>query len=276
MESSTRWLTHQASRLTCPEPYFVSEGLYSTLEELENTREVTLHVMTIGGFIEDPAKKDDFTAVSSALRQYLPERDTPFILDVDLDFFSTKNPFKTLYSRINLYDKLSPIYAFNRPDSTDPESVKEATAARNEQLTELQNLFDYLEEHRSLQGYEGEKSARYEAVELIYRELTSAYKQSEIDWKIIHDAGCTRDDTDLPHHVTTPNDLDRLINGTFRSFLTALPVPPTIVTIARSSDDDYCPSENVDQIQIGVLDELRQYLGEVDVQLAYEDEEEVH
>ena len=74
---------------------------------------------------------------------------------------------------------------------------------------------------------------RYEAVELIYRELTSAYKQSEIDWKIIHDAGCTRDDTDLPHHVTTPNDLDRLINGTFRSFLTALPVPPTIVTIAR-------------------------------------------
>ncbi|KOX70280.1 hypothetical protein WN51_05230, partial [Melipona quadrifasciata] len=43
-------------RLTCPEPYFVSEGLYSTLEELENTREVTLHVMTIGGFIEDPAK----------------------------------------------------------------------------------------------------------------------------------------------------------------------------------------------------------------------------
>ncbi|KAF3422436.1 hypothetical protein E2986_08609 [Frieseomelitta varia] len=116
----------------------------------------------------------------------------------------------------------------------------------------------------------------YEAVELIYRELTSAYKQSEIDWKIIHDAGCTRDDTDLPHHVTAPNDLDRLISGTFRSFLTALPVPPTIVTIARSSNDDYCPPENVDQIQIGVLDELRQYLGEVDVQLAYEDEEEVH
>lgn len=43
-------------RLTCPEPYFLSEGLYATPEELENTREVTLHVITIGAFIEDAAK----------------------------------------------------------------------------------------------------------------------------------------------------------------------------------------------------------------------------
>lgn len=260
-------------RLTCPEPYFVSEGLYTGLEELENTREITLHVMTIGSFIEDPTKKDDFLAVSSVLRQYLPEKDTPYILDIDLDFFSTKNPFKNLYDRVNLYDKLATLYAFHRPDSTDHEVLREITAARNKQLTELENLFGHLDEHRSLQGYEGERSARYEAVELIYRELTSVYKQSEIDWKMIHDAGCTRDDTDLPHHVTKPNDLDRLISGTFRSFLAALPAPPTIVTIARSSQDEYCPSEDVDQIQVGVLEELRQHLGEIDVQLAYLKEE---
>ena len=260
-------------RLTCPEPYFVSEGLYATADELVNTREVTLHVMTIGGFIEDPGKRDDFTAISSALRQYLPERDTPYILDVDLDFFSTRNPFKTLHDQVNLYDKLAPLYAFQRPDSTDPEVLKEVTGTRNEQLTELEGLFGYLEEHRSLQGYEGEKSARYEAVQLIYREVTSVYKQSDVDWKLIHDAGCTRDDTDLPDHVTKQNDLDRLITGTFRSFLTALPALPTIVTIARSSEDEYCPPEDVDQIQVGVLDELRQRLGEVDVRLTYQDEE---
>lgn len=66
-------------------------------------------------------QKDDFTAISSTLRQYLPERNTPYILDIDLDFFSTKNPFKSLHDRINLYDKLAPLYAFNRPNSTDPE-----------------------------------------------------------------------------------------------------------------------------------------------------------
>ncbi|XP_076248833.1 UPF0489 protein C5orf22 homolog [Calliopsis andreniformis] len=229
--------------------------------------------MTIGGFVEDPGKRDDFVAISSALRQYLPERDTPYILDVDLDFFSTKNPFKTLHDQVNLYDKLAPLYAFQRPDSTDPEVLKDATAARNEQLTELETLFDYLDEHRSLQGYEGEKSARYEAVQLIYRELMSVYKQSEIDWKIIHDAGCTRDDTDLPDHVTKRTDLDRLITGTFRSFLTALPASPTIVTIARSSEDDYCPPDDVDYIQVGVLAELRERLGDIDVRLGYQEEE---
>ncbi|XP_043264702.1 UPF0489 protein C5orf22 homolog [Colletes gigas] len=260
-------------RLTCTEPYFVSEGLFAMADELENTREITLHVITIGSFIEDPGKRDDFTAISFALRQYLPERDTPYILDVDLDFFSTKNPFKTIYDRVNLYEKLTPLYTFQRPDSTEPEVLKEATTARNKQLKELERLFGHLEANRSLQSYEGEKSARYEAVELIFRELTSVYKQSEIDWKLIHDAGCTRDDTDLPDHVTTRNDLDRLISGTFRSFMAALPATPTIVTIARSSEDEYCPPDDVDHIQFGVLEELRQRLGDVDVQLAFQDEE---
>lgn len=66
-------------------------------------------------------QKDDFAAISSALRQYLPERNAPYVLDIDLDFFSTKNPFKSLYDRINLYEKLAPLYAFNWPNSTDPE-----------------------------------------------------------------------------------------------------------------------------------------------------------
>lgn len=66
-------------------------------------------------------QKDDFLVVSSVLRQYLPEKDTPYILDIDLDFFSTKNPFKNLYDRVNLYDKLATLYAFRRPDSTDQE-----------------------------------------------------------------------------------------------------------------------------------------------------------
>lgn len=66
-------------------------------------------------------QKDDFTAVSSALRQYLPEKDTPYILDVDLDFFSTKNPFKDLHERVNLYDKLAPLFTYKRAESNDPE-----------------------------------------------------------------------------------------------------------------------------------------------------------
>ncbi|KAG5309444.1 CE022 protein, partial [Acromyrmex insinuator] len=115
----------------------------------------------------------------------------------------------------------------------------------------------------------------YEAVDRIFQEVTSVYRDSEVDWMLVYNAGCTIDDTVLPEHVTEPNDLDRLINGTFRLFLTALPTPPTIVTIARSSEDDYTPLENVDQIQVDVLDQLRERLGsEIDIKLIYQDEEQ--
>ncbi|XP_035721893.1 UPF0489 protein C5orf22 homolog isoform X1 [Vespa mandarinia] len=259
-------------RLTCSEPYFMSEGLYAPLEDLDNIREVTLHTMTIGLFIEDPGKKDDFLSISTALRQYLPEKDTPYILDIDLDFFSTRNPFKYIYDEIYLYDKLAPIYSFQRPDTTDPEILKEITAFRIEQLDELENIFDHLEDHRTLKNYEGEKSARYEAVETIVCELTTVYKEKDIDWRLIHEAGCTRDDTDLPDHVTNPTDLERLISGTFALFLSALPVEPTIVTVARSAEDDYCPMEDVDLIQAKVIEQLDKRLeSKMDVQLNYGD-----
>lgn len=75
--------------------------------------------------------------------------------------------------------------------------------------------------------------SRYETVDRLHQEVTSIYRDSEIDWIQVYNAGCTIDDTVLPEHVTEPNDLDRLINGTFRLFLAALPTPPTIVTIAR-------------------------------------------
>lgn len=74
---------------------------------------------------------------------------------------------------------------------------------------------------------------RYDGVLQIYEEMHRVYRDSEIDWMQVHDAGCTVDDTELPHHVTNKPDLDRLIEGTFKSFLNALPALPTIVTIAR-------------------------------------------
>ncbi|KAL6449049.1 hypothetical protein ACFW04_000634 [Cataglyphis niger] len=130
------------------------------------------------------------------------------------------------------------------------------------------------EERRST-NYEHPEPFLYEAVDHLFQEVTSAYRDSEIDWMLVYNAGCTIDDTILPEHVTEPNDLDRLINGIFRQFLTALPTSPTIVTIARSSEDDYTPLENVDQIQVDVLDQLRERLGsEVDVKLIYQQNEE--
>jgi len=38
--------------------------------------------------------------------------------------------------------------------------LKESMVQRNQQLSELKNLFSYLEQHRSLRGYDGPKTSR--------------------------------------------------------------------------------------------------------------------
>lgn len=273
---------HRASgniRVTCSESYFLSDGLYSPEEDLENTRPLTLQVITIGRSVIEPIDVDDFSKIATILRGYLPEKDVPFVLDVDLDFFSTLNPFKEMYENVNLYEKLAKMYYFEKPVSNDDETLKQVSDARLEQLTTLEKIFAHLQEFRNLRGLREtlkfEELEYFEAISRLYEEMTNIYKESDIDWLQIHDAGCTIDDTELPHHVTSKSDIDKFIEGTFRSFLRVLPAEPTIVTIARSADDDYCPVDDVEQIQTGVLDELRQFITkDVEVKLIYEENKE--
>ncbi|CAB0035314.1 unnamed protein product, partial [Trichogramma brassicae] len=68
----------------------------------------------------------------------------------------------------------------------------------------------------------------------LHQEMHKHYKDQEIDWMLVHNSGCTIDDTELPHHVTSRPDLERFIEGAFRAFLLALPALPTIVTVART------------------------------------------
>uniref|UniRef100_A0A170UDW4 Uncharacterized protein n=1 Tax=Triatoma infestans TaxID=30076 RepID=A0A170UDW4_TRIIF len=39
----------------------------------------------------------------------------------------------------------------------------------------------------------------------------------------------------------------------FKTLISKLPCKPNVITISRSSEDDYCPPENVDWIQEQVL-----------------------
>ena len=54
----------------------------------------------------------------------------------------------------------------------------------------------------------------------------------EIDFDWLHEIGCTCDDTELPHHVSTPTQIQQLM-VTAREFLTSLP-KPTLITMSRS------------------------------------------
>ncbi|XP_066994750.2 UPF0489 protein C5orf22 homolog [Anabrus simplex] len=257
-------------RLTSTESYFVSEALYCSSEELENQRSVTLDVFTMGEFIDHPEKKDNLDELAAVFHKYILQEGEPFILDIDLDFFSTRNPFRILYEKANVFPRLKELYYFHCPeDVSNPETVKKAVQERQAQLTELENIFKHLQKNRTLQGYCGDETPQLKEVERIVQDVETHYPDELIDWELVHDAGCTCDDTELPHHVTSREHVQWMIDSSFVGLLEALPGPPTIITVSRSSEDDYCPPEDVEFIQEAVLKALRQKFSPVKLIMDY-------
>lgn len=251
-------------RVTCPEKYFVGEGLFTLEKHLENTKDVSLNVSTIGNDL-------------SIFDQY-----DQYILDIDLDFFSTKNPFRDLYSKANIFKKLRKLYGFTLPENLSINQMHEFTKLRKFKLNVFKSAFKYVSKFNNLDDWiepkfidkmmysnptdtspdddsETENEIQYptlnskESLQDIVDDLKNSY--TEIDWDIIHDFGCTFDDDELPHYVSSKDEILSMMHE-FKNVLDQFPSPPTIITIARSSLDDYCPKEDVDFIQTEVLNVL--------------------
>ena len=56
-------------------------------------------------------------------------------------------------------------------------------------------------------------------------------KSRDLTFTQLHDYGCTLDDTELPHHISSPQQIEAL-HGSVATMLEKLP-KPSIVTIAR-------------------------------------------
>ncbi|XP_075600985.1 UPF0489 protein C5orf22 homolog isoform X2 [Balearica regulorum gibbericeps] len=168
-----------------------------------------------------------------------------YVLDIDLDFFSVKNPFKEMYTQEGLLD---------------------CVEDRVHQLEDLEAAFADLcdnDDEETLQkwaSYPGMKSL----VQLVHSLKT---RMESPDYEMVHQAGLTCDYVELPHHVSTEEEIEGLIQSV-KILLKDMP-KPTLVTVARSSLDDYCPSEQVDIIQEKVLNLLGSVYGTLDVHLNY-------
>jgi hypothetical protein len=131
-------------RVTCTENYFLSDALFAPESELNNKKEVVLIVRTIRADAED--EKTSLHSIGKMLQEILQCRKV-FILDIDLDFFSTRNPFGTMYQNCNLYDQLKKLYKFVEPSNRNStNSIQESVQRRRDQLNELSSLFKYVDE----------------------------------------------------------------------------------------------------------------------------------
>uniref|UniRef100_A0A2M4BMH6 Putative misexpression suppressor of ras n=1 Tax=Anopheles marajoara TaxID=58244 RepID=A0A2M4BMH6_9DIPT len=251
--------------------YFVSEGCYQPEEKLENKKRLQLEVCSV----------DEYAVAENA------DLAEGYILDIDLDYFSTHNPFLKIYDRVQLYEKLKEIFVSPElADDTENDLAKLQQVARDreEKLEFLESIFLYLEEVGNLKhflvDYQQEISEEYtgllEKVTALVRVLKREYKEEEIDWSMIYDAGCTCDVTDLPHHESSREEIVRMVQQ-LESFLRQLPSPPVVITVSRSSEDDYTPAEQVEMIQEMVLGALTKCLrAELDTPILYYKDQELN
>ncbi|KAM9576090.1 UPF0489 protein C5orf22 homolog isoform 3-T3 [Guaruba guarouba] len=189
-----------------------------------------------------------------------------YVLDIDLDFFSVKNPFKEMYTQTE-YELLQELYSFKKPHrNATEEGLLDCVENRVHQLEDLEAAFADLcdsDDEETLQ-----KWASYPGMKPLVQLVHSLKTRMESpDYEMVHQAGLTCDYVELPHHVSTEEEIEGLIKS-IEVLLKDTP-KPTLVTIARSSLDDYCPSEQVDIIQEKVLNLLGSVYGTLDVHLDY-------
>ncbi|XP_061111580.1 UPF0489 protein C5orf22 homolog isoform X2 [Conger conger] len=194
------------------------------------------------------------------------EEDDSFILDIDLDFFSCKNPFKEMYTQEE-YTILQGLYSFQKPsENADEDELVDCVERRVRQLEDLETAFADLVED------DGEETLRRWAdnpgMKSIARLVQSLRNRMESpDYEMVHQAGLTCDYSELPHHVSSEEEIQRLVQAV-GLILRALP-KPTLVTMSRSSLDEYCPADQVDSIQERVLGVLESLYGSLAVHREY-------
>ncbi|XP_018429491.1 PREDICTED: UPF0489 protein C5orf22 homolog [Nanorana parkeri] len=194
------------------------------------------------------------------------EKGDAYVLDIDLDFFSVKNPFKEMYTQ-DEYKILQELYNFKKPSSDSLEdALVDCVENRIRQLEDLEAAFAELCEDDSEETVQ--RWASNPGMSSLVSLVQSLKSRMESpDYEMIHQAGLTCDYAELPHHVSSQIEIEGFIQST-KHLLKHLP-KPTLVTLARSSLDDYCPSDQVDFIQEKVLDVLRSLYGTLDVHLEF-------
>ena len=137
-------------------------------------------------------------------------------------------------------------------------------------LEKLKSLFDFVGVNDNFNMYEGPGEEYIGAVSDIVLSVRKNYPREDINWSMIHDAGCTFDDSELPHHISSTDEIQTLLTRC-ETLLDMLGHSPTLVTVSRSSCDDYCPPHQVDMIQSALLTLLKMKFANITEHHCYND-----
>lgn len=232
--------------------YFLSEGVYTTEFLEETTKDLVFEVRTLRGCqdIDSTISSEDDNE-RSEITEEAPFK--PWILDIDLDVYSTQDPFREILGE-KLFENLKDIYPHD-PEHPHPDLPQESL---HEQLIQTQSHFRKQVQftnthiHAAWAGNTTDStSAQLEKAIPIY-EFVKKVKSipnlpADFDAEMLCGAGAS---LTLPHHRSSEDEVKLMVEKTMaivKDF--SLISEPGIVTIARSVYDEYCPKDQVDMIQ---------------------------
>ncbi|XP_068724496.1 UPF0489 protein C5orf22-like isoform X2 [Montipora capricornis] len=122
-----------------------------------------------------------------------------YILDIDMDFFSTQNPFKLLYN-FDDFKTLRDIYRFKEPQSASKKDLHDCITLREAQIREIEATIQYLQTVSSSCNdnavMSGDSWLNHDLIKLT--EKIKLQKGGMLDFEMLHVSGMS---SDIPHHV---------------------------------------------------------------------------
>mmetsp|Transcript_16882 Transcript_16882/g.19153 ORF Transcript_16882/g.19153 Transcript_16882/m.19153 type:complete len:341 (+) Transcript_16882:192-1214(+) len=263
-------------RVSCPEPYFADEGFYVKPGSFVTFESLRLVV----GELEQ-------------VSETISPIQSPWILDICLDYFSVNNPFlkeyekrvgkestnklRQLFSTKLKWRELEEKRIGNGPGYPEYESDT-INQKREKQMFEkcIDSLFTSIEEsHNAAKVF---KLSDYQSIidelALFYRDgdsiktvliqfIESLILLPKESVKLAQLAGSM---ADLPEHETDMKKIDKMVES-LEAFLKPH-CAPKIITIARSSSDeyDYTPVDQVGGILHSVINMIQRLYGDIHVE----------
>lgn len=230
--------------------YFVGECLWAPTELISEQKECQLHVHTAAEFAAQRVDRQDIQQ--------------SFVLDIDLDFFSTQNPFEDIFTQKQLL-MIRQLYDFQMANS--PDGLLECAQRRQDQLDDLESIVSAF-----LHGGVSEDGIEYESISDAERAKWLALLIEDLDRdppqcavltpELIHEAGCMMNmHSTVPEHKSSRGEIS-LLCGQVEAMLRAIGGRPKTVVISRSVQDNLVPRDDVQFILESVVETLRNVYGD--------------
>jgi len=211
------------------EDYFIADCCYQEEKLLKSKSKVLLHVVELS---------KDKTLLSKLIKK-------DYILDIDLDYFSTQNPFLGMLYEDD-FQELRKVYETDETNKLkDPIFYQKLQQEKiKEMKTRLKCLYE--KKHPTVQDNLYKRMLKLTDN---YRKMSSE-NEEDVNFSILHNAGmcCHGDAAGVPHHPSSKDQILDMMNITIEA-ISLVQNKPIIATISRSSTDDYCPADQVDFIQ---------------------------